>query len=35
MATFEGSEAYGSSYSETAVVVNPATAGPIEPEENQ
>jgi outer membrane protein assembly factor BamB len=35
MATFEGSEAYGSSYSETAVVVDPAPApaGPIEPEE--
>jgi len=34
MATFEGSEAYGSSYSETAVVVDPAPtpAGPIEPE---
>jgi hypothetical protein len=35
MATFEGSESYGSSYSETAVVVDPAPApaGPIEPEE--
>jgi hypothetical protein len=35
MATFEGSEAYGSSYAETAVAVDPAPApsGPIEPVE--
>jgi len=34
MATFEGSQSYGSSYSETAIVVDPAPAPtqPIEPE---